>query len=389
MLPLDLAPLTDAERAHEARVRQCIAEAIERAGGWLPFQEFMRLALYAPGLGYYAAGAHKLGAGGDFVTAPELSPVFGRCVATQCADVLSQLEGGDLIEIGAGTGALAEQVLLTLDSLGVLPTRYRILEISPDLRERQHERLCGLPESLYRRVEWLDAPPQDPCQGIILANEVIDALPVTRLRGSKEGPEVLGVSMSADRVVEAARPASPAEVARLGEMAITLEMNQEIEWCPYLPQWLESITSFLSRGVVLFFDYGESRRHLYTPDRPRGTLVAFHRHRIHNDPYRHLGLQDLTAWVDFTAVAEAAVAAAFGVAGYTTQSCFLLACGFEAHLQEWRESLSPDEAALAPRKALKLVLPDDMGARFKCMALARNFEGALRGFSLRDFTATL
>ena len=195
--------------------------------------------------------------------------------------------------------------------------------------------------------------------------------------------------LDAGELIEAARPASPAEMARLAEMAVTLDVGQEIEWCPYLRQWLESVTSFLSKGVALFIDYGESRRHLYTSDRPRGTLVAFHRHRIHNDPYCHLGLQDLTAWVDFTAVAEAAVALGFDVAGYTTQSCFLLGCGFEQHLHEWRASLSPDDAALAPRRAAKLVLPDDMGARFKCMALARNFEGALSGFSLRDFTALL
>ena len=206
----------------------------------------MRLALYAPGLGYYAAGAHKLGAGGDFVTAPEISPVFGRCVATQCAEVLAQLGGGDILEIGAGTGALAEQVLLALDGLEALPARYRILEISPDLRERQRVRLSRLPESLFQRVEWLDAPPQDQGQGIILANEVIDALPVARLRGTQEGVEVLGVSVDAGELIEAARPASPAEMARLAEMAVTLDVGQEIEWCPYLRQWLESVTSFLS-----------------------------------------------------------------------------------------------------------------------------------------------
>jgi SAM-dependent MidA family methyltransferase len=389
MLPLDLAPLTDAERAHEARVRRCIVEAVERAGGWLPFQEFMRLALYAPGLGYYAAGAHKFGAGGDFITAPELSPVFGRCIATQCADVLKDLGGGEIIEIGAGTGALAEQVLSALQEMGVLPSRYRILEISPDLRERQRDRLAHLPAALYARVEWLDAPPQNDIQGVILANEVIDALPVARLRGAPKGTEVLGVSVIEGQLVEVARPASADEMPPLDEMSITLAQGQEIEWCPYLHEWLASVTSFLSRGVALFIDYGESRRHLYTPDRPRGTLVAFHRHRIHNDPYCLLGLQDLTAWVDFTAVAEAGTAAGLEVAGYTTQSCFLLGCGFEEHLQAWRDSLPPDDAALAPRKALKLVLPDDMGTRFKCMALARNFTGAMRGFSIRDFVATL
>jgi len=389
MLPLELEPLTDTELAHEGRLRQRIVEAIQSAGGWLPFDAFMQLALYAPGLGYYAAGAHKLGAGGDFVTAPELSPVFGRCVAQQCAEVLRQLGGGDIVEVGAGTGALAEAVLCELHASGQLPTRYRILEISPDLRERQRQRLSALPPSLAALVEWIDAPPIEAYRGLLIANEVIDALPVARLRGSSQGLMALGVEQHDGTIREAARPASKAAVARVADMGVDVADQQEIEWCPQLSDWIISLTTSLTAGVALFIDYGDSRRHLYSVDRPRGTLVAFHRHRIHNDPYVNLGLQDLTAWVDFTAVAEAGLAAGFEVAGYTTQACFLLGCGFDRHLARWRDQLAADSAPLAARSALRLVLPNDMGERFKCMALARNYPDALAGFSIRDFTETL
>ena len=375
MLPLELEPLTDTEIAHEGRLRQLIVEAIQSAGGWLPFDAFMQLALYAPCLGYYAAGAHKLGAGGDFVTAPELSPVFGRCVAEQCAEVLRQLGGGDIVEVGAGTGALAEAVLSELQASGQLPTRYRILEISPDLRDRQRQRLSALPPSLMALVEWIDAPPPDAYRGVLIANEVIDALPVARLRGSSQGLLALGVELHDGNLREASRPASKAEVARVADMDVELADQQEIEWCPQLSDWIISITTSLTAGVALFIDYGDSRRHLYSVDRPRGTLVSFHRHRIHNDPYVNLGLQDLTAWVD--------------VAGYTTQACFLLACGFDRHLARWRDQLPAESAPLAARSALRLVLPNDMGERFKCMALARNYPDTLAGFSIRDFTETL
>jgi SAM-dependent MidA family methyltransferase len=389
MLPLELEPLTEAERDHETRLRGVIGDAIRASGGWLPFDAFMQLALYAPGLGYYAAGAHKLGAGGDFVTAPELSPVFGRCLAEQCAQVLRGLGGGDIVEVGAGTGALAESVLRELHAVGQLPARYRILEISPDLRERQRARLHALPEPLRSTVEWIDTPPVEPYRGLLLANEVIDALPVVRWRGTTSGLTVLGVAWRDGEILEAPRPASEAERARFAEMDIELADRQEIEWCPQLSDWIATITASLTAGVALFIDYGDSRRRLYSVERPQGTLVAFHRHRMHNNPYINLGVQDLTAWVDFTAVAEAGLAAGLEVAGYTTQACFLLGCGFDRHLARWLEELPVDEAPLAARKALRLVLPNDMGERFKCLALARAYPDALSGFSIRDFTATL
>jgi hypothetical protein len=389
MLPLELLPLTDAERAHESRVREGIAAAIEAAGGWLVFEEFMQFSLYAPGLGYYAAGAHKLGAGGDFITSPEIAPVFGDCLASQCAEVLAGLGGGDILEIGAGSGVMAEQILRGLAKVGQLPDKYRILEVSPDLRDRQKKRLASLPLPLRARVEWLDEPPALPYAGVLLANEVIDALPVARLRATEQGLMILGVEMHADQLRETARPAGMDTVRRIANMGIELASGQEMEWCPRLPAWLLAVTQSLSAGVALFIDYGDSRSSLYSADRPQGTLAAFHRHRLHHDPYVHLGLQDLTAWVDFTAVAESAIAAGLEVVGYTTQACFLLGCGFERHLASWRAALPEAEEPLAARAALRLVLPNDMGERFKCMALARNYDGPLMGFSIKDLTGSL
>jgi SAM-dependent MidA family methyltransferase len=386
MLPLDLAPLSDVEQAHEARVRAHIAAAIDAAGGWLGFDQFMALALYAPGLGYYAAGAHKLGAGGDFVTVPELSPVFGRCLGTECRGVLSSLGGGGVLEIGAGTGALAEEILQTLAESGCLPEQYWILETSPDLRERQRVRLGRLPAHIRSRVVWLDRPPEMAFQGVVLANEVIDALPVVRVCGDAAGIAEMGVVEDAGQFRASPRPASSALKSLMVQRGIHLAPGQQAEVCPTLEGWLAEVTRCLSRGVALFIDYGDARTRLYTPERAHGTLAAFHRHRIHQDPFIHLGLQDITAWVDFTAVAEAGLAAGLEVAGYTTQGCYLLGCGFENHLADLRARLPADREPLAARAALRLVLPHDMGERFKCVALTRDYDDDLLGFQIRDFT---
>jgi SAM-dependent MidA family methyltransferase len=389
MLTVDLVPLSETEQNHEARVRAHIVDAIDAAGGWLPFDRFMAAALYAPGLGYYAAGAHKLGVGGDFVTAPELSPVFGRCLGSECGRILRALDGGDILEIGAGTGALAEQVMHTLAEADALPAHYWILETSPDLRQRQHSRLDRLPPEWRSRIAWLDAPPAAAFRGVILANEVIDALPIARIRGSTTGLQEVGVVREGATLRDASRPVSAAVRACVQQRGISLAAEQDAEVCCLLSDWVDEVTRSLSRGVALFIDYGDVRSRLYAADRAHGTLVAFHRHRIHNDPYIHLGLQDLTAWVDFTAVAEAGAAAGFEVAGYTTQSCFLLGCGFERHLAAYKAQLDADHEPLAARAALRLVLPHDMGERFKCIALSRDYEFELAGFSVRDFTDQL
>ena len=389
MIPLDLVPLSADETAHQARVVAAVHTALAAAGGWLPFSAYMDLVLYAPGLGYYAAGAHKLGAGGDFVTAPEISAVFGRCIATQCAAVLGGTGGGEILEIGAGSGVLAAEVLAELARSGALPSRYRILETSPDLRSRQVARLAQLPARLGARVEWLERVPVEPFAGVVLANEVLDALPVDRFRVTADGVDELGVEATAAGFAVAARPARAALARAVAELGVAFPDGYVSEVCLRLGAWLESVTAPLERGVALLVDYGLARRSYYAPERAGGTFACFHRHRRHENPFINVGLQDLTAWVDFTRVAEAALSAGFEIGGYTTQANFLLGTGFEQHLAAYRATLDAQSEPLAARRALQLVLPDQMGERFKAIALARGYGGPLAGFSLRDLTATL
>jgi len=389
VIPLPLVPLSPEEAAHESAVLARVRAELAAGGGWLPFARYMELALYAPGLGYYAAGAHKLGAGGDFATAPELSPVFGRCVASQVGDVLAALGGGEVVELGAGSGALAVELLAELGRQGRVPARYRILEPSPDLRERQRARLAGLPAALAARVSWLERIPAEPFSGVVLANEVLDALPVERFRIGAAGVEALGVALEGGRLVLAPRPADAALAEAVAGLGIALAPGYQSELCLRLAPWLAAVAAPLAAGVVLLIDYGYPRAEYYQPARAAGTFACFHRQRRHDDPFVNVGLQDLTAWVDFTRVAEAALEAGLEVAGYTTQAHFLLANGFERHLAALRAELPAQREPLAAPAALRLVLPSEMGERYKCIALARACPAPLAGFALRDFTATL
>jgi SAM-dependent MidA family methyltransferase len=389
VIPLPLAPLSGDELAHEARVIARIRDALDAAGGWLPFSRYMELALYAPGLGYYAAGAHKLGSGGDFATAPELSPVFGRCVASQVGEVLAALGGGEVVEIGAGSGALAAELLGELERQGRAPLRYRILETSPDLRERQRAALATLPAGLAARIDWLDAVPAAPLRGVLLANEVLDALPVERFRIGAAGVEALGVAFDGERFAWAARPADAALAAAVAGLGVELAAGFESELSLRLAPWLAALTAPLAAGVALFIDYGYPRAEYYRASRAGGTLGCFHRQRRHDDPFVNVGLQDLTAWVDFTRVAEAAVDCGLAVAGYTTQALFLLGNDFDRHVAAVAAGDGGAPDALAAGRAARLVLPGGMGERFKAIALARRCGLALRGFALRDFSARL
>jgi SAM-dependent MidA family methyltransferase len=361
----------------------------------------MELALYAPGLGYYSAGARKFGRDGDFVTAPEISPAFGRCIATQCADLLAALGGGAIVELGAGTGSLAAELLPALAREGRLPERYCVLELSGDLRERQRTRLGALAPQLSNRVEWLDALPPS-FRGVLVANEVLDALPVERFRRTADGVLQLGVGLAAPgaaaragapEFATVARPATPAlhdaVVALEDSLGARLPDGYESELCLGLDDWLAAVTAPLDRGLALFVDYGVTRADYYAPDRDGGTLACHYRHRRLDAPNARVGLPAQTAWVDFTRVAEAGLAAGLELAGYTTQAHFLLGTGFDRHVGALAEAAGPGEGAMLARAAARLVLPGEMGERFKCLALARGELPPLRGFALRDFAATL
>jgi SAM-dependent MidA family methyltransferase len=343
----------------------------------------MELALYAPGLGYYVAGAPKLGAGGDFVTAPEISPLFGRCLAAQCAQVLDRLGGGELLELGAGSGVLAAQILEELDRLGVLPERYLILEPSPDLQSRQRELLGSRVPRLATRCAWIGDLPGPGFRGVVIANEVLDAMPVHRFRVRPDGGiDELFVGERDGRFDELRGPVrSPglaeaiAAIQRLGyarSAGYTSEVNLR------LSPWLSALGERVRAGLVLLIDYGYPRGGYYQADRAMGTLVCHLRHRAHGDPYQHIGLQDITAHVDFTAVADAASAAGFRVAGFSTQAHFLIGCGIDHMIAE---AASDIDLVVG---AKQLLLPSAMGEQFKALALTKETEGPLLGFAIRD-----
>lgn len=417
---LPLPELSADEAAHAARVLAHLSRCLDAAGGQWPFAAFMAEALYAPGLGYYAAGARKFGADGDFVTAPEVSPLFGACLARQVAEVLAGLRAAvagaapplTLVEYGAGSGALAVQVLQSLAELGELPDTYAIVEVSAELRERQAAAVAALPPELAARVCWWQGHAPAPWRGVLLANEVLDALPVERLRCTAAGLEQQFVSAGEAGLTLEWQPAAPVLqewfAGMVGELPQPLPAGTELEVCLAAIPWVQEAIAALDAGVAVYIDYGLPRGQLYSAARPRGTFSAFCRHRQHDDALWNPGLQDLTAWVDFTAIAEAGLAAGAHVAGFTTQAQFLVNAGLDAAytaqlavLQKAAAGGPGDAAhpstpsALAVRLAAlaqgaqRLVLPQEMGERFRVLALAKGYDAPLSGFAHRDLTDTL
>ena len=345
----------------------------------------MELALYAPGVGYYSAGSVKLGPSGDFVTAPEVSDLFSRCVARQCAQILAET-GGEILELGAGTGRMAATILQALEELGELPDRYAILEVSADLADRQRTRIQQLPPALRERVVWLDRLPQTPIRGVILANEVLDALPFQRFRVQSGSARPLGVGLEGDSFVWREKPNGVATRSLLKDLPFALPDGYVSELCPRLEPWIAGVGQCLGQGILLLFDYGLPRAHYYHPQRTDGTLRCYFKQRAHDDPFINVAVQDITAWVDFTRVAEAAVAAELEVAGFATQAAFLLGTGIEALTAEATEPL---ERARLAGEARRLLLPGEMGESFKAMALCRALQEPLRGFAHQDLRRSL
>lgn len=368
--------------AHSDRLRQLLQEQVIAAGGAIPFSRFMEVALYAPGLGYYSAGAHKFGIGGDFVTAPELGPLFAATVADALAPVLQQIgPEAVLLELGGGSGAFAEVALKRLLALDALPARYALLEPSADLRERQRERLQKrLPPLLFELVEWLDGPIAQEWNGVLFANEVIDALPTPRFT-LRDG-EVFEEHVALDgegRFVRRDRPADALLSAAVRHVERGLEApfadGYRSELLVQLPYWLQAVAGGLRQGAMLFVDYGYARGEYYQPQRREGTLRAFRSHHVGDDPYAYPGLQDLTASVDFTALAEAGTGAGFDFAGYCSQANFLIGNGLMQRLAEAEERARDDTAKLRLRQEAKqLTLPEAMGERFQAMGFSRDVE---------------
>jgi SAM-dependent MidA family methyltransferase len=371
--------------AHSAQLCELICNDINAQGGWIPFSRFMELALYAPGLGYYTAGARKFGAAGDFITAPELSALFGRTVARQLVEVM-RLSCPHILELGAGSGKLAVDILCELERLNELPESYSILEVSADLRERQQTLLKEKLPHLAARVHWLDALPET-ISGAVIGNEVLDALPTHLLYWSDDRILERGV-INKDNAFK--------WQDRLPENEALLDVARNINLPDdYLSEvslaargLITSLCERMDKGALLFIDYGFGASEYYHPQRARGTLMCHYRHHSHDDPFYLPGLQDITAHVDFTAIAEAAIDHGAHFLGYTSQAHFLLNNGVMDFLGE----VSPEDVrAYLPisSQLQKLTSPAEMGELFKVIALGKGMDQPLAGFLRGDLSRLL
>lgn len=377
--------------AHSDLVASHIRALIGRSGGSISFAEFMHEALYAPGLGYYNAGAARFGPAGDFVTAPEIGPLFGRVLARQCASILQRLPDCAVLELGAGSGRLAVEILRFLVANGIDLQRYLILEVSPALIMEQQRLIHAQVPELMQKVEWLDRLPQQ-FRGVVIGNEIADALPVERFCMS--GRDVLQMRVGCDEQAfawrRAAAPRFLAEAVTHIEATIGRELASGFvsEVSTGLARWAGDIAACIETGFMFLFDYGLSRQEYYAPDRGDGWLRCHFRHRAHNDPLIYPGLQDLTAWVDFTSVAEAASGAGMEIAGFVSQAQFLLNSGLSEELEDFDRLPTASQIELT-RQVKILTLPEEMGENFKCMGLARGDMPVLSSFANLDRTHIL
>ncbi|MDO8207762.1 MAG: SAM-dependent methyltransferase [Gallionella sp.] len=353
---------------HSERLIEAIRHDITAQGGWIAFARYMELALYAPGLGYYTAGAHKFGEAGDFITAPELSPLFGRTLARQVAEIMAG-SAPHVLELGAGSGKLAADMLGELEQLGSLPESYCILEVSADLRARQQEHIQQRLPHLLSRVHWLDALP-DTFSGAIVANEVLDALPVHRVHWQDSAINEIGVAWSESGFVWQERTIVDAALLQAAQQ-INVPDDYVSEICLAARGLINSLACRLTLGTMLFIDYGFGAREFYHPQRSTGTLMCHYRHRAHDAPFFLPGLQDITAHVNFTDIAECGIDAGLELSGYTNQAFFLINNG----ITELLNDTSPEnlrEYLPLSAQLQKLTSPAEMGELFKVIALSKN-----------------
>ena len=372
--PAELPPPDPQALAASRALLERIGTELAAAGNWISFARYMELVLYEPGLGYYASGARKLGAGGDFVTAPELSPLFGRTLARQVAQLLQP--GDAILEFGAGSGVLAASVL------NEISVPYFVLETSPDLRQRQKQLLGD-------SVQWLDRLPER-FRGVMLANEVVDAMPVHALTWTRAGVLERGVCANEGQLAWSERAAEGLVLVHSKELEIEIPSSgrYESELALFARAWMRSLGRFLERGAILVIDYGFPAREYFHPQRSMGTLACHYRHRVHHDPFYLPGLQDVTAHVDFSALARAAADAALDVLGYAHQAQFLINCGITDLLAE-ENPAAPKRYLPAAAAAQKLLSPSEMGELFKVLAVGKGVKDSLMGFSRGDRSGTL
>ena len=377
-------PIPDADALeHSQALSTLLCQEIARQGGWMSFAQFMERVLYAPGMGYYVAGARKFGAAGDFVTAPEMSALFGQALASQVSQVMA-LSQPHVLEVGAGSGRLAADLLLELERLGALPDEYAILDLSADLRQRQQQTIAAAAPHLISRVKWLDQLPEN-FSGAIVANELLDAMPAAVVAWREAGIFERGVVLDdSGRFAWAERPASGALLAAAEEIGsqCALPPGFESEIGLAARAWAAEWGHRLQQGALLLIDYGFPRREFYHQQRGRGTLMCHYRHFAHPDPFYLPGLQDITVHVDFTAIIAAAHAAGLELLGYANQGQFLINCGILDRLAAIKNP-SPDYIRAAGA-VNKLLMPHEMGELFKVMALGRGIDSSLCGFLSGD-----
>ncbi len=364
-----------------------LIRATLREKGTIPFVEFMHQALYMPNLGYYSSGSQKFGRNGDFITAPELTPLFGQTLANQCLQILEPLDNPILFEFGAGSGQLCVDILTQLERLNCLPHEYHILEVSGHLQDRQRELIASKLPHLAGRVKWLSQWPTKAFSGVVIANEVFDAMPVHRFMQTEEGLLESYITLTSDdELQEVFKPCTNARLAAHVQALPIDAYPYQSEANLFMEDWFSQCYAMLDKGVVFIIDYGFPRHEYYHPDRNAGTLMCHYRHLAHPNPLVHLGEQDITAHVDFTHAAEAADAAGFHVAGFTNQASFLLANGLLSLL----EGVADERIKMNGQQAVKQLLhPSEMGELFKVIALTKNTELALNGFQLQDKRASL
>lgn len=368
---------------------QAISAEIASVGA-IGFARFMELALYHPRFGYYQSALRKFGAQGDFVTAPEISSLFSRCVAEQASQALRCIEQGSILELGAGSGIMAVDILKHLQAVQCLPDLYYILELSGDLRLRQQQRVAQEIPWFQDRVIWLDSLEGVHFQGVLLANEVLDAMPVQRFRKSAHKIFEMKVSVGANGFEWLESDADGVLSASIQELESSLESQLPDAYTSeinlLLHPWMQSIAACLDVGMLLLIDYGYPEREYYLPERTMGTLMCHFRHRAHGNPLILTGVQDITSYVDFSLVARTGHQAGLSLLGFTTQAHFLLSCGVEKLLPSFDDEQAYWEAT---RQLKILTLPGEMGERFKVMALGKNFDENLQGFSFADFSGRL
>lgn len=399
MQPLPALPIpSEAALRHSRALKELIHAELAAAGGWISFEHYMRLVLYAPGMGYYSGGAAKFGEAGDFVTAPEISALFGKTLARQAAQVLGLVDDhADILEFGAGTGKLALDLLLELEKLGSLPRRYFILEVSAELQQRQRELFERLAPHLAPRVVWLEHLPP-AFDGLILANEVLDAMPVHLVVWHGADLFERGVMRKGDDfawsdrplvegvLFETARELNPQADAASGDVnhGVGNDISEYVSEINLSARhFMHSLAAVLQRGAIILIDYGFGHNEYYHPQRAYGTLMCHYRHLAHDDPFYLPGLQDITSHVDFSSVASAAIDSGLELRGYTTQAYFLINCGITGILAQTRAENTRDYLPLA-NQLQKLVSPAEMGELFKVIAFSKHIHQSLTGFGSGD-----